>query len=341
MYWHGIAAAAAATSSAFQGGRVLPASWRQRIPDARQKVLSFGSTLFESCEPYSWFSTVGCEDSQHTLSKVSSFCAPMTRNCPYSCFMDFLCEVLCTALRWCIGWECFSPFTSAASEEFSTLEIALANIFPGMCSYVWMWRMSITATKMDIPYLLFSCAFFMTSFHSSSSVAFSSGTNIAWDERSFVHTSRFPEACVSEIQISRVFWTIRNSRFPKFADQNHIRSTYFFLPRFTLESISYSSNQKVYLKNFVSQIRCAARRDIVCLLSPSNGIKWRASLGSFHWNEFLRKVVTEYRTPSFHCNTKFNWICFCLRCFGCSPILHPHRVFLLGGVSFNNVNLVK
>ena len=31
-----------------------------------------------------------------------------------------------------------------------------------------------------------------------------------------------------------------NSRIPKFADQNHIRSSYCFLPRFTLESISYS-----------------------------------------------------------------------------------------------------
>ena len=33
----------------------------------------FVSTLFESFEPYSWFSTVGCGDSQHRLSKFSSF----------------------------------------------------------------------------------------------------------------------------------------------------------------------------------------------------------------------------------------------------------------------------
>ena len=80
----------------------------------------------------------------------------------------------------------------------------------------------------------------MTSFHSFSIVAFASGINIPWVERSFIHTSRFPEACVCEREISRVFWTIRNSRFPKFADQNHIRSSYFFHLRFTLESISYS-----------------------------------------------------------------------------------------------------
>ena len=85
----------------------------------------------------------------------------------------------------------------------------------------------------------FFCAFFMTSFHSFSTVASASGINIAWNERSFAYTSRFPEACVSERQISRVFWTIRNSRFPKFAEQNNTRSSYFFLPRFSLESISY------------------------------------------------------------------------------------------------------
>ena len=38
MYWHGIAAAAAAAAAAFRGSQVLPASWRQRFPDARLKI---------------------------------------------------------------------------------------------------------------------------------------------------------------------------------------------------------------------------------------------------------------------------------------------------------------
>ena len=37
---------------------------------------------------------------------------------------------------------------------------------------------------------------------------------------------------------------------------------------------------------------------------------WRAFLRSLHQNEFLRKVVIEYRIPSFPCNIIFNWICF-------------------------------
>ena len=57
----------------------------------------------------------------------------------------------------------------------------------------------------------------------------------------------------------------------KFDEQNNIRSSYFFLPRFSLESISYS-DLVVYLKNFVSQIRCAARRDNTNLLPPSKKI---------------------------------------------------------------------
>ena len=85
----------------------------------------FVSTSFESSEPYSWFSTVGLEDSKHTLSKFSSFCATMNRNCPYSCFHRSPLWCLCTGPRWCIGWGYFSPFASAASEEFSTLEIVL------------------------------------------------------------------------------------------------------------------------------------------------------------------------------------------------------------------------
>ena len=120
-----------------------------------------------------------------------------------------------------------------------TLEIALANILRDVLVLLEVADVH-QCNKVDIPYLLFLCAFFVTSFQSFSIVAFSSGINVAWDERSFVCASRFPEARVSERQISRVFWSTRNSRFPKFADQNHIRSSYLFLPKFTLENISYS-----------------------------------------------------------------------------------------------------
>ena len=203
----------------------------------------------------------------------------------------------------------------------STLEIVLAN--NPWDVLVLMNEADVhQCNKVDFPYLLFLCAFFVTSFHFFSIVAFSSGIIIAWDERSVIHTSWFPEACVSERQIFGVFWTIRNYRFPKFADQNNIRSSYFFLPRLSLESTLYSPDFEVYLKNFVSQIRCAARRDNMCLLSPSKKVRWKAFLRSFHKNEFVRKVVIEYRIPSFHLKIIYNLICCCLRCFGFSNS-HP------------------
>ena len=91
----------------------------------------------------------------------------------------------------------------------------LLRTFTGMYSYFWRWRMSINAPKwtFHIFCFFFLCAFFMTSCHPFSNVAFAFEINIAWDVRSFVCASPFPEACVSERQISRVFWTIRNSRF--------------------------------------------------------------------------------------------------------------------------------
>ena len=75
-----------------------------------------------------------------------------------------------------------------------------------------------------------------------------------------------------------------------------------------------------FTKNCVSPRRCAARRDNMCLLSPSEKISWRASLGSFHRNEFLRKVVIRYRIQFFLNNTKCNWNCFASDVLA-SPIL--------------------
>ena len=87
---------------------------------------------------------------------------------------------------------------------------------------------SMHQSGLSLPFV-FVCLFYdLLSFLFHCRFAFE--INIGLDERSFVCASRFPRACVSERQISRVFWTIRNSRFPKFADQNHIRSSYSFFP---------------------------------------------------------------------------------------------------------------
>ena len=75
----------------------------------------------------------------------------------------------------------------------STLEIVLANI-PRAVLVLQDWWRSISETKWT--FLL--CAFFLTSFHSSYTVAFSSGVSIASGERSFLHVLTLREIDVSE-----------------------------------------------------------------------------------------------------------------------------------------------
>ena len=214
----------------------------------------------------------------------------------------------------------------------STLEIALANIFRDVLVLLEVADVH-QCSKVDFPYLLFyvpslCCRFCIWNQHC-----------LGW--KIFFHTSRFPEACVSERRISRIFWT-----FVTLDSWSSLTKTTFgahtsFFPGSHLRVSRTPPDFEVYLKNFVSQTRCAARRDNVCLLSPSKRMKWRASLRSFHRNEFLRKVVIEYRIPSFPCNINTIEIVFASDMFGFSPILSPHRIFLLGRVSFNDVNLVK
>ena len=102
---------------------------------------------------------------------------------------------------------------------------------------------------------------------------------------------------------SRIFWTIRNSRFLEVRrTEQHSELIRLSSHVLTWEYLVLSRIFRVVLKNFVSQIHCGARRDNMCLLSPSERVRRRAFLRSFHRNEFLRKVVIEYRIPSFPCN---------------------------------------
>ena len=61
----------------------------------------------------------------------------------------------------------------------STLEIALASILRDVLVLLEVADVN-ECNKVDFPYLLLLCAFFMTSFHSCSITAFASGINIAW-----------------------------------------------------------------------------------------------------------------------------------------------------------------
>ena len=140
----------------------------------------------------------------------------------------------------------------------STLEIALANIPRDVLVLLDLVDVH-QCNKVAFPYLFVLMPSLWLPCISFSIVAFS-----VWIERSFVHASRFPEACVSEREISRVIWTIHNSRFPKFADQNNIRRSYSFLPKFTLESISYFPEFLTVTWSILSHIFAVSRDETTC-----------------------------------------------------------------------------
>ena len=78
----------------------------------------------------------------------------------------------------------------------STLEIALANIFPGCTRTFGSGGCpSMQQSGLSLSFVL--CAFFMLSLlHLESTLL---------GLKDIFHTSRFPEACVSERRISRIF----------------------------------------------------------------------------------------------------------------------------------------
>ena len=176
--------------------------------------------------------------------------------------------------------------------------------------------------KVDFPYLMFLCAFFMTSFHSFSIVAFSSGINIAWCDRSFVCASRFPEACVSQRQLFRLFWNRRNSRFFE-VHWSEPDSEFVLLSSqvHTWECLVLLGFLR-FTRRILSHRYAVSRDETTCACfhlrtELSEELSWGLFIGT--------NSCVEYQ---------YNWIFFVPQIFGFSPILLPHRIFLLQGVSF-------
>ena len=143
-------------------------------------------------------------------------------------------------------------------------------------------------SKVDFPCC---CAFFINSFHSLSTVAFASGMNIAWGERSSCTYSRFPEASVSERQISRIVRTILDSRFVCAYTRYSLRRTIsevctsFFPGPHT--RVPRTLRVLWSLEEFFPQTRRVARRDNKRLHHLKNKkIRWGTFIRSFHRNGF-------------------------------------------------------
>ena len=160
-------------------------------------------------------------------------------NCPnLNCLPLFLLhrsplEVRVQLLDGVLVENVFSQSTSAASEEFSTLEIALANIHWDvlvLLNVADVHRCSKSGLSLTFcfcvpplwpPFIPFPLSLCIWNQHC-----------LGW--KIFCLCFSVSRACVSERQ------TIRNSRFPKFADQNHIRSSYSFVQIHTWEYLVLS-----------------------------------------------------------------------------------------------------
>ena len=341
MYWHGIAAAAAAAAAAFRGGRVLPASWRRRFPDARLKIhlrfnvvrilwsllvifhsrlWRFATQIIEVFFLFAQWWTVIHNSRLITIHPRRS---------------EIFNDGTCAGGWFWIHARNFSLVTSVNHFvndcpnfyclKFHTWDRS-CEISPGCtCTLGCGGCPSMQQSGLSLLYVFVCLLYDLLSFIPFPLSALSSGINIAWDERSFVCASRFPETCVSERQISRFFWTIRNSRFPKCADQNHIRSSFFFL----------------VLPAFLSHRYAVARDQTTCACFHLLKNRWKSFLEILSSEPILAWSCNKVQNAVPSLQNQYNWICFCLRCLGFSPILLPHRIFLLGGVSFNNLSLAN
>ena len=172
----------------FRGGRDVPALWRQRFPDAFPgfnvvRILRTILVIFHG--------RLGrCEVHFYRSSPPS--CAILNRNSPSTNYQNSFGngpEYSMMALVVGDNFEFFSQFDWSNSPRKCTFSSELMDVH--------QWN------KVDFPCCGCMCRC-MTCFHSLSTAAFASGINIAWATRSLIHPSRFPSACVSERQISRI-----------------------------------------------------------------------------------------------------------------------------------------
>ena len=171
----------------------------------------------------------------------------------------------------------------------------------------------------------------------------------------FCTYSRFPEACVSERQISRIVWTIRNSRFPnihillmstplasvctpeiRWADQH----PEFILLSFPGSHSRVSRTPRVVglLEESVSHRYAVSRDETTCASFHfrTNKIWWRAFFQIFSFERIrVPNCVILHRILSFTCNINTNELLLqilrLLFFFGNIGLQYAHEYDLLHG----------
>ena len=346
----------------------------------------FVSTLFESCEPYSWYSTVGCEDSQHRLSKFFFLSAQWWTLIHNSRFVKIRIghsgifnDGTCTGRLFWIHSRNFSLVTTVnhfddgctklkflpffllhrSSLEvrvplvhlgliistfeialaniprdvlvvMSTLEIALANIFRDVdvadahqCSKVdFPYLLLFVCLLYDLLSFLFYCRLCIWNKHCWGWKIFCSYFSVSRSMRLW-ETDLQSLLNHTSLSIPEVRWSEQHSEFVLLSSQVHTRE-YLVLPgflRFTCRILTH---------------RYAVPRDeTTCACfhlqkKLSEELSWDLFVGTNSCGKWTKS--TKFRSSLQY---PTNWICFCLRCFRFSPILSPHRIFLLSARKLN------
>ena len=120
----------------------------------------------------------------------------------------------------------------------------------------------------------------MTTFHSLSTATFASGINIAWSERSFIHSSRCPEASVSaetDLQNCLIHSQLSVSQYPYFV-------------------CVYTSRISGYTRDSLSRSASGVNTSFFPGSQPRNS----AIVGCARWNDHAKSEVQRCGTTK-HC----------------------------------------
>ena len=159
--------------------------------------------------------------------------------CPNSCFIDLVWKFVCSLsnLDNFHTWDCSSEHSPGCTCTHVHTWCCSCEHSPGCtCAIKFGWCPSMQH-KVDFPFFCFCVPPSWPPFIPVPLSPLHLESRLRGVKDVFFRASRFPEACVSDMKISKVFWTIRNPQLPKFADQT---SSYLCLPRFVLESIACS-----------------------------------------------------------------------------------------------------
>ena len=176
----------------------------------------------------------------------------------------------------------------------------LFRTFTRMYMYFLTRRMSISATKWT--FLVVLCASLQRPYILCPLLPQRLESTLLWlkDLLHVLSVSRAKRLWETDLQncVNHSWHSVRLCVHPRFAEQNNIRSLFFFLPRSTLESISYSPSLRVTRRICPTDTPCRETRQHALAFAFN---KYETKVKSFHQIFSSERI----RVPKLLCNTEF------------------------------------